>query len=151
MSLLPASHPRSLPYSPSYTCSRHQWELATPVRGSPLPSRPYLHWIPHSPTQQKCDEQMTAEGGCQTCASLHLQCLRGFGPKRLDWLRVPIHSTILSCLFTHSSSSFQGESCCNRYQREVQVLPCLTGHGQRPLRLLPSHIRAGTSNLGPLH
>ncbi|KAG6334493.1 hypothetical protein ID866_4604 [Astraeus odoratus] len=36
--------------------------------------------------RKKCDEQMNAEGSCQTCVRLRLQCL-GFGAKRPDWLR----------------------------------------------------------------
>ena len=72
-----------------YTC-----RIRRKVRRSPVPVPISIH----SPTQQKCDEQMTPEGSCQTCVRLRLQCL-GFGAKRPDWLRVPIHSTTL---FTHS-------------------------------------------------
>ncbi|KAI0789850.1 fungal-specific transcription factor domain-containing protein [Abortiporus biennis] len=36
--------------------------------------------------RKKCDEQPNAEGSCQTCVRLRLQCL-GFGAKRPDWMR----------------------------------------------------------------
>ncbi|KAH9950001.1 fungal-specific transcription factor domain-containing protein [Amylocystis lapponica] len=36
--------------------------------------------------RKKCDEQPNAEGACQTCVRLRLQCL-GFGAKRPDWMR----------------------------------------------------------------
>lgn len=37
---------------------------------------------------QKCDEKPDAEGSCQTCVRLRLQCL-GFGANlRPDWMRV---------------------------------------------------------------
>jgi hypothetical protein len=38
---------------------------------------------------QKCDERPNAEGRCETCIRLRLQCL-GFGQKRPDWLKVRI-------------------------------------------------------------
>ncbi|TCD71987.1 hypothetical protein EIP91_000119 [Steccherinum ochraceum] len=41
--------------------------------------------------RKKCDEQPNAEGACQTCVRLRLQCL-GFGAKRPDWMR-PSHPT----------------------------------------------------------
>ena len=36
---------------------------------------------------QKCDERPDAEGRCETCLRLRLECL-GFGAKQPDWLRV---------------------------------------------------------------
>ncbi|KAJ3781951.1 fungal-specific transcription factor domain-containing protein [Lentinula aff. detonsa] len=36
--------------------------------------------------RKKCDERPDAEGRCETCLRLRLQCL-GFGAKRPDWLR----------------------------------------------------------------
>ncbi|KAI0334242.1 hypothetical protein GY45DRAFT_1334431 [Cubamyces sp. BRFM 1775] len=36
--------------------------------------------------RKKCDEQPNADGACQTCVRLRLQCL-GFGAKRPDWMR----------------------------------------------------------------
>ncbi|KAG2074329.1 hypothetical protein BDR04DRAFT_1229533 [Suillus decipiens] len=36
--------------------------------------------------RKKCDEQPNADGSCQTCVRLRLQCL-GFGAKRPEWLR----------------------------------------------------------------
>jgi len=36
--------------------------------------------------RKKCDEQNNADGFCQTCVRLKLQCL-GFGAKRPEWLR----------------------------------------------------------------
>ncbi|KLO08795.1 hypothetical protein SCHPADRAFT_908338 [Schizopora paradoxa] len=36
--------------------------------------------------RKKCDEKQDAEGNCQTCVRLRLQCL-GFGAKRPDWMR----------------------------------------------------------------
>ena len=41
------------------------------------------------PLLQKCDEQPNAQGSCQTCVRLRLQCL-GFGAKRPEWMRVSI-------------------------------------------------------------
>lgn len=38
---------------------------------------------------QKCDERPNAEGRCETCIRLRLQCL-GFGQKRPDWLKVRV-------------------------------------------------------------
>ncbi|KAG1821624.1 uncharacterized protein BJ212DRAFT_1332542, partial [Suillus subaureus] len=36
--------------------------------------------------RKKCDKQLNADGNCQTCLRLRLQCL-GFGEKRPEWLR----------------------------------------------------------------
>ncbi|KAG1887055.1 fungal-specific transcription factor domain-containing protein [Suillus subluteus] len=36
--------------------------------------------------RKKCDESANADGSCQTCVRLRLQCL-GFGAKRPEWLR----------------------------------------------------------------
>ncbi|KAI9428311.1 hypothetical protein H4582DRAFT_790642 [Lactarius indigo] len=36
--------------------------------------------------RKKCDERPNAEGRCETCIRLRLQCL-GFGQKRPDWLK----------------------------------------------------------------
>lgn len=48
----------------------------------------YLSFFPDLITHhQKCDEKPDAEGNCQTCVRLRLQCL-GFGAKRPDWMRV---------------------------------------------------------------
>ncbi|KAH8117770.1 hypothetical protein DFH11DRAFT_1570582 [Phellopilus nigrolimitatus] len=37
--------------------------------------------------RKKCDENPDADGSCQTCVRLHIQCL-GFGAKRPEWMRV---------------------------------------------------------------
>jgi hypothetical protein len=37
--------------------------------------------------RKKCDEKPDADGRCETCVRLHLECL-GFGVKRPEWLRV---------------------------------------------------------------
>ncbi len=45
------------------------------------------------PSPQKCDGRPNAEGRCETCVRLRLQCLR-FGRKRPDWLKV----CVLACV-----------------------------------------------------
>lgn len=49
----------------------------------------FHHHIPFNLNthHQKCDEKPDAEGNCQTCVRLRLQCL-GFGAKRPEWMRV---------------------------------------------------------------
>lgn len=51
--------------------------------------------------RKKCDETPDAEGHCQTCVRLHLQCL-GFGTRRPDWMRV---CTLHICLYFSSLTS----------------------------------------------
>jgi hypothetical protein len=55
---------------------------------------------------QKCDERPNAEGRCETCIRLRLQCL-GFGQKRPDWLKVrALCPSCTSCELSISYVSF---------------------------------------------
>jgi len=47
----------------------------------------YVLTLGRVPSPQKCDERPNAEGRCETCIRLRLQCL-GFGQKRPEWLKV---------------------------------------------------------------
>ncbi|KIJ51430.1 hypothetical protein M422DRAFT_140041, partial [Sphaerobolus stellatus SS14] len=97
--------------------------------------------------RKKCDERPDADGNCQTCVRLRLECL-GFGAKRPDWMREnnsvqELREKIKQFLASQGMiKGHSGGGVRPAAEREPTVLPLSTDsslqHGQNPPPMPPN-------------